>query len=104
MGEIPHLQAAVARLKSNGKAGVPAFEIISVSVDDAREFVVSLVAARKFPGIHTWDVNGANNPVSDLYNVRGLPSWYLIDTKGVIAVRDPFGPALIPAVEAARKR
>ena len=98
MGEIPHLQAAVSRLKDKP------FEILAVSCDDLKEDLVDVIKRRKAPGIHTWSEEGSENPVASLYNIRNYPTWYLVDGDGVIRARDPFGDALIPAIEKALKR
>ena len=96
MGEIPHLQAAVSRLKDKP------FEILAVSLDDERDDAADAIALRKIPGVHTWDTGGWDgNPVRRRYNVQNVPTWYLIDAKGIIRARDPLGEALIPAAEAA---
>lgn len=95
VAELPHLKEAAARLKDRP------FEILSVSLDDEREGLESVVKAVKFPGIKLWDPKGWENPVSALYNVQSIPAWFLIDAKGVIRARDMFGPALMPAIEKA---
>ncbi len=95
MGEIPHLKAAVSRLKNKP------FEILAISLDDDRHDLVSVIKGAKVPGIHTWESTGWDeNPVRNLYNVQNMPTWYLIDATGVIRARDPLGSELIPAVEA----
>lgn len=93
MGEIPHLRAAVSRLK-----GRP-FEILWISVDHTREELKTFLAGQQLPGIQTWDERGAENPVANLYNARAIPRWFLLDGKGVIRAVDPFGKELVPAVE-----
>ena len=75
------------------------FEILAVSLDDTTAEVVGVVEALEFPGLHTWDEKGRENPVAKQYNVQNLPTWYLIDSKGVIRARDPFGEKLVPAIE-----
>ena len=76
------------------------FEILAVSLDDTREELVEVVRQKKVPGLQTWDKAGWNNPLSTLYNIQTIPTWYLIDSQGVIRGRDPFGEKLVPAVEA----
>lgn len=93
MAEMPHLATASAKLSEQKKP----FEIICVSVDDDRDSVVFAVKERKLPGTHTWD-KGPDNPVTEMYNVRGLPTWYLLDPKGVIRHRDPSHEELVELV------
>jgi len=93
LGEIPHLKDAVKHF-----SGKP-FEILGVSLDDFEEMLTATIEHNKLPGVHTWEEAGRENAVATLYNAQVLPTWYLIDDKGVIRARDTFGDALIPAVE-----
>lgn len=93
MAEMPHLATVSAKLSEQKTP----FEILCVSVDDDRESVAFVVRERKFPGTHTWD-KGPENPVTDMYNVRGLPTWYLLDPKGIIRYRDPSHEELVDLV------
>ncbi len=74
------------------------FEILAVSIDDIRQAVINLMTTMNPPGIQTWDEKGSENPIARLYNVQRLPTWFLLDEKGVIRARDPFGEKLIPAL------
>ncbi len=93
--EIPDLKKADKHFK-----GKP-FVIVAVSLNDGKQEVIEFVKRAGFPGIHTWDEKGPNNPLSELYHTEFLPTWYLIDANGIIRARDPFHDKLIPAVEAA---
>lgn len=94
VAEIPNLAAAADKLKAENKP----FEILAVSVDEDRGALEAVVKSKKAPGIQTWSEKGGENPAARLYNVRGLPTWYLIDQKGVIRRRDPAGEELVTAV------
>ncbi|MBI4719525.1 MAG: TlpA family protein disulfide reductase [Planctomycetes bacterium] len=91
--EIPHLQAAAAHF-----AGQP-FEILGIGMDNDRQALENVLRSHKVPGTHTWDPRGGENPIGKLYNVRGYPTWFLLDDKGVIRKRTLKGPQLIAAVE-----
>ncbi len=93
VGEIPHLQALATKM-----AGKP-FEILAVSVDDEREALTNLLSVHRMPGIQTWDEKGEDNPVAGQYNVRELPTSYLIDKSGVIRERDPGPEKLAATIE-----
>ena len=80
------------------------FEILAVSVDEDRSALVSLLNDRKPPGIQTWDEKGRDNPAATLYNVRGLPTWFLIDPEGVIRKKDPLSDELVDEVKAINKK
>ena len=95
VGEIAHLKAAVLRLKDKP------FEILAVSLDDERAGLDYLLKQLDVPGIHTWEPIGWDeNPVRILYNVQSMPTWYLLDAKGVIRARNPDGKELAATVEA----
>lgn len=104
MGEIPHLQAAVSRLRSKKAGNSYPFEILNISADDDRTALVFLIERMNLPGIHTWDEKGRDNPVASLYNVRGLPSSYLLDADGVIKMRDVPVSELVQAIESVAKK
>jgi len=95
ISEIPDLKKATKHFE-----GKP-FVILAVSLDDSRSMLKQFVKGAEFPGIHTWHEEGADNPVSELYNAEMLPTWYVIDAQGIIRARDPFHDKLIPAVEKA---
>jgi len=95
IAEIPTIKKAAKRFE-----GKP-FVILAVSLDDTRSDVKAFVKGANFPGVHTWHEAGPDNPVSTLYNAEMLPTWYVIDAKGIIRARDPFHDELIPAVEKA---
>ncbi len=95
LGEIPNLSSAMAQLKGANKP----FEILSVSVDEDRSALESIIKETNAPGIHTWSEKGGENPAAILYNVRGLPTWYLIDRDGKIRKRDFPGEELVAAVD-----
>ena len=63
-------------------AGKP-FNLISVSVDDKKATVEGFIAKTPMPWTHWWD-NGEDNPLVQTLKVRGYPTLYLIDAKGVI--------------------
>ncbi len=91
--ETPHLKAAAERF------GDKSFVIVGVSLDDFKEMLEAVIEQKKLPGLQTWDAKGRDNPAGELYNVQDLPQWFLLDSAGVIRARNPFGEALIPAVE-----
>ena len=95
LAEIPHLKAAHEKFRDKP------FVIVGVSLDDVKEILESTIGQRSIPGIQTWDDRGRENPVAEKYNVHDLPQWFLIDAEGNIRARNPFGDALIPAVEKA---
>lgn len=93
LGELPHLREAVAKLK-----GKP-FEVLAISLDYTKAPLMQMLSSSDVPGIHTWDEAGIDNPVGLLYNANSLPTWYLIDAKGVIRARDPSAKDLPKLVD-----
>ena len=94
IAEVPQLKKAVERFKGQ-------FEILSISCDDDRGALKSMLRNQPLPGIHTWDQKDGQNPIAKTYNVQGFPTWYLLDAEGVIRAKDPLGKELIPAIEQA---
>jgi len=74
---IPHEREMVERLKSKP------FKLISVSVDEKKDTVAKFLEKNPMPWTHWWD-NGEENPLIQTLKVRGYPTLYLIDAKGVI--------------------
>jgi len=99
VSEIPHLREAYAKLRGDDRP----FEIVNVSLDDELPALKSVLRHLDMPGVQTWDRIDGANPVGKQYNVYGLPSWFLIDDKGVIRARNPFGDALASNVAAIRE-
>jgi len=95
--EFPRLKRASSRFGDK-------LVILGVSLDESKEQIKPLMAALDPPGIQTWDREGDSYPLGELFNIQGLPTWYLIAPDGTIHARDPFGDKLIPAVESALKK
>lgn len=92
--EIPRLQEASVEL-----AGSP-FELLAVSVDRERRALLNTLETLRPPGIQTWDLKGADNPVAALYNVRQYPTSFLLDADGVIRARHVPADQLVEMVRA----
>ncbi len=97
VAEFPHLEKVQQALSDKP------FVILSVSLDESGDMAKRLVKRMKAPGIHTWDIIDGENPVGLMYNVRQLPTWYLLDQKGIIRMRDPKSDKLVELVEALLK-
>lgn len=99
VSEIPHLRDAYQKLRSGDRS----FEIVNISLDDESADLKSFVRRFEMPGISTWEWKDGGNPVARQFNVYGLPAWFLIDDKGVIQARNPFGEKLESSVAAMRQ-
>ena len=74
---IPHEREMVKKFE-----GKP-FKLVSVSVDEKKETLAKFLEKEPMPWIHWWD-EGEENPVVKTLKVRGYPTLFLIDAKGVI--------------------
>jgi thiol-disulfide isomerase/thioredoxin len=74
---IPHERDMVKRLE-----GKP-FNLVSVSVDEKKDKLAKFIEKEPMPWTHWWD-DGEENPLVKTLKVRGFPTLYLIDAKGVI--------------------
>lgn len=89
--EIPRMQAAYAKYKAKG------FEIVAVSLDEARGVVDEFVKARKLPWrqIHNATSNG---DLVEAFGVQTIPATFLVDPTGKIVRLEVRGPALDKAL------
>jgi hypothetical protein len=70
-----------------------AFEIYMVSVDDDRLAWKTAIAEDKLTCINVGDMKGSN-PALISYNIRSIPSNYLLDKEGKIIGKNLQGPEL----------
>ncbi|MDE6777855.1 MAG: TlpA family protein disulfide reductase [Alistipes sp.] len=70
------------------------FEIYQVSVDTSKQTWISTVQEQALPWISVCDFKGEASPVVGIYNVRKLPSNFLLDSEGSIAGKDLYGSQL----------
>ena len=90
--EIPRLQAAYAKYKGKG------FEVVAVSLDEAKGVVAEFVKVRKLPWkqIHNATSNG---DLVEAFGVKSIPATFLIDPSGKIVRLELRGSALDKALE-----
>ncbi len=70
------------------------FEILAVCVDNDRENWLKLIRFEELSYINTFGPDFPNSENSRLYNLRSIPSNYLIDKEGEIIARDLYGSEL----------
>jgi peroxiredoxin len=79
VGEVPLLKELFERYKDQGVV------VVGISLDEDVKLVQEMVASK---GI-TWpQVSDADETVRKLYNVKGTPSYYLLDRDGKIVAKD----------------
>ena len=74
-------------------------EIYQVAVDTSKALWINAVQEQQLPWISVCDLQGENSPAVGAYNVRSLPSNYLIDRNGNIAGKDLMGEQLEQAIK-----
>ncbi|MDY3978606.1 MAG: TlpA disulfide reductase family protein [Tidjanibacter sp.] len=77
------------------------FEIYQVSVDSSKPGWIETVQKQKLPWISVNDFKGGSSPAVLSYNVKNVPTNYLIDREGNIMSNNLFGDDLKKAVKAA---
>ena len=91
----PHERSLVKRL-----ANKP-FAIIGVNSDEDLELVKPRIVAEKISWRSFWNGPlGTSGPISVKWNVRGWPTIYVLDHKGVIRFKHVRWPKLEAAVDA----
>lgn len=74
------------------------FEIYQVAVDTSKAAWVNAIQEQQLPWISVSDLQGNVSPSLSVYNVKKLPSNYLIDREGNIVGKDLSGEKLEEAV------
>jgi glutathione peroxidase-family protein len=70
------------------------FRVYQVSADTSKAIWITAVQEQALPWVSVCDFGGANSPMLRAYNVKKLPSNYLIDRNGNIVAKDLYGEAL----------
>jgi peroxiredoxin len=91
--EIPRLQAAYTKYHAKG------FEIVGVSLDEARSAVVDFAKVRKLPWKQVHNATAGGDLV-EAFGVRAIPATFLISPEGTIIRLELRGQALDKALEA----
>src|SRR4051812_8752380 len=90
----PHERSLVERLK-----GKP-FALLGVNSDVDKAELKKRMTEEKITWRSFWNgPKGTSGPISTAWNVRGWPTVYVIDAKGVVRFKQTIGPSLDKAVE-----
>ena len=81
MAQVPHERDLAARLK-----GQP-FALLGVDCEDSRETARGVMARERMTWPNWFDGPQGEGPIARRYHIRGYPSVFLIDAKGVIRAR-----------------
>ena len=95
MAMVPHERSLVKRLE-----GKP-FVLLGIDCDTSKENLKKVEEKNKI----TWRswFDGRGGPISDKWNIRYLPTIYVLDAKGVIRYKDVRDKELDEAVDALLK-
>ena len=93
----PHERSLVQRLE-----GKP-FALIGVNSDRDREALKDTLKEERITWRSFWNGGGTDGPISREWGVRGWPTIYIIDAKGVIRYKNVRGPSLDQAIDALLK-
>ncbi len=93
-GENPNVVKAYNKYNDKG------FEILGVSLDDARENWMKAVQDDELTWTQVSDLKGWSNEVAAQYAISSIPSNLLLDQEGVIIKKNLRGDDLLSALEA----
>ena len=95
MGEVPLLKELYAKYLDQGVA------VVGISLDEEVKPVQEMVASKgmKWPQIHD-----ADQSLVKLFNVKGTPTYFLIDREGKIVAKDIPMKRLGSAIEELLKK
>jgi thiol-disulfide isomerase/thioredoxin len=94
MAMVPHEREMAAKFKDKP------FVIVGVNGDDDRGKAKEVMAKEKMTWPSFWNGDkGPDGPLSRAWNVRGWPTIYVLDAKGVIRAKNLRGEELEKAVE-----
>ena len=85
------------------KYHVNGFEIYQVSLDTKKENWIRSINFDQLPWINVIDLNGRTSYFAKIYNVRNLPTSYLINPEGEIILINPSKKQLLSTFEYALK-
>ena len=75
------------------------FAILGVNSDKTREKAKQVLAEKQHMTRTWWDGGNTSGPIASAWNVRGWPTIYILDHKGVIRFKGARGAAMDNAVE-----
>jgi thiol-disulfide isomerase/thioredoxin len=94
---IPHEREMVERLKEQP------FALVSISADEKKETLTDFLAKEKMPWTHWWNGGLGLGGVLEDWDVRHLPTIYILDVQGVIRYKELHGEELEKAVNSLLK-
>ncbi|MBQ17490.1 MAG: hypothetical protein CMJ65_10230 [Planctomycetaceae bacterium] len=93
MAEMSYLRTTHERFHDKG------FQIVSISLDDDRERMETVVAREKMNWLHHFDGKKWKNEVAVLFGVHSIPMNLLVDRQGIVRSANLRGSAVARRVE-----
>jgi len=87
MREVPHAKELKERFKEQED-----LVFLYISVDEDLDAWKNTVAQHEIKGVHL-NIQGMGNETAELYNVKGVPTFFIIDRDGVIHNNSPARPS-----------
>jgi peroxiredoxin len=89
----PHERSLVKRL-----ANEP-FALLGINSDRDRDKLKSVLKEKDLTWRSWWDGGSTSGPIASKWNVRGWPTTYVLDAKGMIRYKNVRGEAMDKAVD-----
>jgi len=93
----PHERSLVKRLENKP------FALLGINSDTDRDELKEVIKKEKITWRSWWDGGSTNGPIATKWSVRGWPTIYVLDHKGVIRDKNVRGEAMDKAVDALLK-
>ena len=90
----PHERSLVKRL-----ADEP-FALLGINSDKDRDKLKEVLKTEEITWRSWWDGGSTRGPIASKWNVRGWPTTYVLDAKGVIRYKNVRGEAMDKAIDA----
>ncbi len=90
---FPHERSLVKRLKDKP------FALIGVNSDRDREKIKQVCKDKNISWRSFWNGGSTQGPISTAWNIRGWPTIYVLDEKGVIRFKNVRGEKMDHAIE-----
>ena len=88
----PHERSLVKKMENKP------FALLGIN-SDPKEHLRETIKKENMTWRSWWDGGDTNGPIAKAWNVRGWPTIYILDHKGVIRFKGPRGEAMDKAVE-----
>ena len=88
----PHERSLVKKMENKP------FALLGIN-SDPKEKLREVLKKENITWRSWWDGGDTNGPIAKAWNVRGWPTIYILDHKGVIRFKGPRGEAMDKAVE-----